>query len=76
MIATSEQERDEFCEGGMKNPKSWFGGTGLRFRTKFPPAGFFRERWNVAKNVKMSVSRAAGVEEKSRSDVGSILQME
>jgi hypothetical protein len=53
VIATSEQERDEFLQGGMNESKIVVRRNGIEIPPKFPPAGFFRERWNVAKNVKM-----------------------
>jgi glycosyltransferase involved in cell wall biosynthesis len=65
VIATSEQERDEFLQGGMKESKIVVRRNGIEIPSKFPPAGFFRERWNVAKNVKMILFLGRLVSKKS-----------
>jgi glycosyltransferase involved in cell wall biosynthesis len=65
VIATSEQERDEFLQGGMKESKIVVRRNGIEIPSKFPPAGLFRERWNVAKNVKMILFLGRLVSKKS-----------
>jgi glycosyltransferase involved in cell wall biosynthesis len=65
VIATSEQERDEFLQGGMPESKIVVRRNGIEIPAKFPTAGSFRERWNVAKNVKMILFLGRLVSKKS-----------
>ena len=49
VIATSEQERQEFLEGGIGDSKIVVRRNGIEIPGQFPPAGSFRNQWDISK---------------------------
>jgi glycosyltransferase involved in cell wall biosynthesis len=65
VIATSEQERQEFLEGGIADSKIVVRRNGIEIPSQFPPAGRFRSQWNIAKDVKLVLFLGRLVSKKS-----------
>ena len=65
VIATSEQERQEFLEGGITDSKVVVRRNGIDIPEKFPPAGSFRTLWNIAKDAKLVLFLGRLVSKKS-----------
>jgi glycosyltransferase involved in cell wall biosynthesis len=65
VIATSEQERQEFLEGGIADSKIVVRRNGIDIPEKFPPAGSFRTLWNIAKDAKLVLFLGRLVSKKS-----------
>ena len=65
VIATSEQERQEFLEGGISGSKIVVRRNGIEVPAQFPPPGFFREQWEIAKDVKLVLFLGRLVSKKS-----------
>ncbi len=53
VIATSEQERQEFLEGGIADSRIVVRRNGIEIPGEFPPAGWFRDQWDISKEVKL-----------------------
>ena len=65
VIATSEQERQEFLEGGIADAKIVVRRNGIEIPGHFPPAGRFRSQWNIAKDAKLVLFLGRLVSKKS-----------
>jgi glycosyltransferase involved in cell wall biosynthesis len=65
VIATSEQERQEFLEGGIAISKIVVRRNGIDIPGQFPPAGSFRNRWEIAKDAKLVLFLGRLVSKKS-----------
>jgi glycosyltransferase involved in cell wall biosynthesis len=65
VIATSEQERQEFLEGGIPESKIVVRRNGIEVPGKFPPAGSFRNQWNISEDVKLVLFLGRLVSKKS-----------
>ena len=65
LIATSEQERQEFLEGGIADSKIAVRRNGIEIPGQFPPAGSFRNRWDISKEVKLVLFLGRLVSKKS-----------
>jgi glycosyltransferase involved in cell wall biosynthesis len=65
VIATSEQERQEFLEGGIADAKIVVRRNGIEIPSQFPPAGRFRSQWNIAKDAKLVLFLGRLVSKKS-----------
>jgi glycosyltransferase involved in cell wall biosynthesis len=65
VIATSEQERQEFLEGGLADSKIVVRRNGIEIPGQFPPAGSFRKQWEIAKDVKLVLFLGRLVSKKS-----------
>jgi glycosyltransferase involved in cell wall biosynthesis len=65
VIATSEQERREFLEGGIADSKIVVRRNGIEIPEKFPPAGSFRSQWDIAKEAKLVLFLGRLVSKKS-----------
>jgi glycosyltransferase involved in cell wall biosynthesis len=65
VIATSEQERQEFLEGGIADAKIVVRRNGIEIPAQFPPAGRFRTEWNIAKDAKLVLFLGRLVSKKS-----------
>src|SRR6202051_1425951 len=65
LIATSEQERQEFLEGGISDSKIAVRRNGIEIPGEFPPAGMFRKRWNIASDAKLVLFLGRLVSKKS-----------
>ena len=77
VIATSEQERQEFLEGGIADSKIVVRRNGIEIPGEFPPAGSFRNQWDISKRRETCiVSGASGIKEESGFDVGGIFSLE
>ena len=65
VIATSEQERQEFLEGGIPGEKIVVRRNGIEIPLKFPPPGTFRCQWDIASGAKMILFLGRLVSKKS-----------
>ena len=65
VIATSEQERQEFLEGGIENSKIIVRRNGIEIPGQFPPAGWFRNQWDIPRDVKLVLFLGRLVSKKS-----------
>ncbi len=65
VIATAEQERQEFLEGGIPDSKIVVRRNGIDIPTQFPPAGSFRNRWDIAPDAKLVLFLGRLVSKKS-----------
>ena len=65
VIATSEQEREEFLRGGIAESKIVVRRNGIEIPEKFPDAGRFRSRWKIARDVKVVLFLGRLVSKKS-----------
>jgi glycosyltransferase involved in cell wall biosynthesis len=65
VIATSEQERQEFLEGGIAESKIVVRRNGIEIPGKFPPAGSFRDKWGIPKQAKLVLFLGRLVSKKS-----------
>jgi glycosyltransferase involved in cell wall biosynthesis len=65
VIATSEQERQEFLEGGIADSKIVVRRNGIEIPVQFPPAGWFRNEWNIAREAKLVLFLGRLVSKKS-----------
>jgi glycosyltransferase involved in cell wall biosynthesis len=64
-IATSEQEREEFLQGGIAKSKIVVRRNGIEVPEKFPDAGWFRNQWKIAKDAKVVLFLGRLVSKKS-----------
>jgi glycosyltransferase involved in cell wall biosynthesis len=65
VIATSEQEREEFLEGGIASEKIVVRRNGIDVPKRFPPAGKFRNDWHISKDAKLILFLGRLVSKKS-----------
>ena len=65
VIATSEQERQEFLEGGIADSKIEVRRNGIEIPAQFPPAGSFRAQWRISKDAKLVLFLGRLVSKKS-----------
>ncbi len=65
VIATSEQERQEFLEGGIANSKIVVRRNGIEIPAQFPSAGSFRNQWKISPEVKLVLFLGRLVSKKS-----------
>ena len=66
VIATAERERQEFLEGGIPDSKIVVRRNGIDdVPTEFPVAGFFRDRWKIARDAKLILFLGRLVSKKS-----------
>jgi glycosyltransferase involved in cell wall biosynthesis len=65
VIATSEQEREEFLEGGIADAKIVVRRNGIEIPGEFPPTGTFRTAWNISKDAKLVLFLGRLVSKKS-----------
>jgi glycosyltransferase involved in cell wall biosynthesis len=65
VIATAEQERQEFLQGGIPDSKIVVRRNGIEVPTEFPAAGFFRDRWKIARDAKLILFLGRLVSKKS-----------
>jgi glycosyltransferase involved in cell wall biosynthesis len=65
VIATSEQERQELLEGGIANSKIVVRRNGIEVPGHFPPAGMFRNQWDISKDAKLVLFLGRLVSKKS-----------
>jgi glycosyltransferase involved in cell wall biosynthesis len=65
VIATSEQERQEFLEGGIPDSRIVVRRNGIEIPERFPPQGSFRAQWHIADNVKLILFLGRLVSKKS-----------
>ena len=65
VIATSEQEREEFLQGGITSKKIVVRRNGIDIPNRFPPAGQFRKQWNISSNAKFILFLGRLVSKKS-----------
>src|SRR5580700_908776 len=65
VIATSEQERQEFLEGGIADSKIVVRRNGIEIPAEFPPAGVFRKQWDISNDVKLVLFLGRLVSKKS-----------
>ncbi len=65
VIATAEQERQEFLEGGIADSKIVVRRNGIEIPEKFPPAGSFRTQWKISNEAKMILFLGRLVSKKS-----------
>ena len=65
VIATSEQERQEFLEGGIGDSKIVVRRNGIEIPGQFPPAGSFRNQWGIPGDVKLVLFLGRLVSKKS-----------
>jgi glycosyltransferase involved in cell wall biosynthesis len=65
VIATSEQEREEFLRGGIAETKIVVRRNGIEIPAQFPPAGSFRNQWKIAKDAKLVLFLGRLVSKKS-----------
>jgi glycosyltransferase involved in cell wall biosynthesis len=65
VIATSERESQEFLEGGIAESKIVVRRNGIEIPEEFPPAGRFRNQWNIAKDAKLILFLGRLVSKKS-----------
>lgn len=64
-IATAEQERQEFLEGGIADSKIVVRRNGIDVPAEFPPAGSFRTQWKISKDAKLILFLGRLVSKKS-----------
>jgi glycosyltransferase involved in cell wall biosynthesis len=65
LIATADQERQEFLDGGISDSKIVVRRNGIEVPTEFPPPGRFRSQWNISSNVKLVLFLGRLVSKKS-----------
>lgn len=65
VIATSEQERQEFLEGGIAEAKIVVRRNGIELPGEIPASGFFRNQWNISRDAKMILFLGRLVSKKS-----------
>jgi glycosyltransferase involved in cell wall biosynthesis len=65
VIATSEQERQELLGGGIAHTKIVVRRNGIAVPVQLPPAGWFRNRWNIATDAKFVLFLGRLVSKKS-----------
>ncbi len=65
VIATAEQERQEFLEGGIADSKIVVRRNGIEVPEKFPPAGLFRTQWKISNGAKLILFLGRLVSKKS-----------
>jgi glycosyltransferase involved in cell wall biosynthesis len=65
VIATSEQERQEFLEGGIADSKIVVRRNGIEIPWEFPPAGSFRNQWGIPRDMKLVLFLGRLVSKKS-----------
>jgi glycosyltransferase involved in cell wall biosynthesis len=65
VIATSEQERQEILEGGITDSKIVVRRNGIEIPGQFPPAGSFRNQWDIPREVKLVLFLGRLVSKKS-----------
>jgi glycosyltransferase involved in cell wall biosynthesis len=65
VIATSEQERQEFLEGGIADSKIVVRRNGIEIPEQFPPAGSFRSQWSIPRDTKFVLFLGRLVSKKS-----------
>lgn len=65
VIATAEQERQEFLEGGIADSKIVVRRNGIEVPTHFPPAGSFRRQRDIARDAKLILFLGRLVSKKS-----------
>jgi glycosyltransferase involved in cell wall biosynthesis len=65
VIATSEQERQEFLQGGIAESKIVVRRNGIEIPEQFPPAGWFRSQWKIATDAKVVLFLGRLVSKKS-----------
>lgn len=65
VIATSEQERDELLHGGVSASKIVVRRNGIETPDQLPPAGAFRDQWNIPRNSKLVLFLGRLVSKKS-----------
>ena len=65
LIATSEQERQEFLEGGIAVSKIVVRRNGIEIPGQFPPAGRFRSQWTIDQDAKLVLFLGRIVSKKS-----------
>ncbi|MCU1342844.1 MAG: group 1 glycosyl transferase, partial [Candidatus Acidoferrum typicum] len=53
LIATAEQERRELLDGGIPDAKIVVRRNGIDVPAELPPAGRFRNDWNISSNLKV-----------------------
>jgi len=65
VIATAEQERQEFLEGGIADSTIVVRRNGIEIPEKFPSAGLFRAQWKISNNAKLILFLGRLVSKKS-----------
>jgi glycosyltransferase involved in cell wall biosynthesis len=65
VIATSEQERQELLDGGIVDSKIVVRRNGIEVPGQFPPAGMFRNQWDISKDAKLVLFLGRLVSKKS-----------
>ena len=65
VIATSEQERQEFLEGGIADSKIVVRRNGIDIPKQFPPTGWFRNQWKISSDAKLVLFLGRLVSKKS-----------
>ncbi|HTC63517.1 MAG TPA: glycosyltransferase [Candidatus Saccharimonadales bacterium] len=65
VIATAEQERQEFLEGGIPDSKIVVRRNGIEIPAEFPAAGAFRDRWKIARDARLILFLGRLVSKKS-----------
>jgi len=65
VIATAEQERREFLEGGIADSKIVVRRNGIEVPAQFPPTGSFRTKWGISKDAKLILFLGRLVSKKS-----------
>jgi len=65
VIATSEQERQELLDGGISDSKIVVRRNGIEIPAELPPAGRFRNRWNIPADAKLVLFLGRLVSKKS-----------
>ncbi|HLJ24435.1 MAG TPA: glycosyltransferase [Candidatus Acidoferrales bacterium] len=65
VIATAEQERQEFLEGGIPDSRIVVRRNGIEVPATFPAPGFFRNQWEIAPDAKLVLFLGRLVSKKS-----------
>jgi glycosyltransferase involved in cell wall biosynthesis len=65
LIATAEQERQELLDGGIPDAKIVVRRNGIDVPAELPPAGRFRNDWNISSNLKLVLFLGRLVSKKS-----------
>ena len=65
VIATSEQERQEFLDGGIASSKIVVRRNGIEVPNEFPVPGSFRQQWNISSETKLVLFLGRLVSKKS-----------
>jgi glycosyltransferase involved in cell wall biosynthesis len=65
VIATAEQERQEFLEGGIADSKIVVRRNGIEVPGQFPPSGSFRTQWKISKDAELILFLGRLVSKKS-----------